>query len=111
MCYKAHHKQVVTRHFGSDVFHISQMTCWKHCNIERTMIVTIAGMTNATPDFIHAICALTKFFYQAQSPMHTDSFIASMIQSLDKFHCIKQGILKAGAQRGKHRTINNFLIP
>ncbi|KAG1877321.1 hypothetical protein F4604DRAFT_1924397 [Suillus subluteus] len=110
-CYKAHHKRVGTHHFGSGISHISQMTCQEHCNIERTMIATIAGATNATPDFVHAICALTKFFYQAQSPIHTDSSITSMVQSLDRFHCLKQGILNAGAQRGKRGAIKNFFIP
>ncbi|KAG1804964.1 uncharacterized protein HD556DRAFT_1283310 [Suillus plorans] len=109
--YKAHHKRVGTRHFGSGVSHISQMTCREHRDIERTMIATIAGATNATPDFVHAIRALTEFFYQAQSPVHTDSSIASMVQSLDEFHRLKQGILDAGARRGKRGTIDNFLIP
>ncbi|KAG1837488.1 hypothetical protein F4604DRAFT_1885724 [Suillus subluteus] len=109
--YKAHHKRVGTRHFGSGVSHISQMTCREHRNIERTMIATIAGATNATPDFVHAIRVLTEFFYQAQSPVHTDSSIASMVQSLDEFHRLKQGILDAGARRGKRGAIKNFFIP
>ncbi|KAG1857135.1 hypothetical protein F4604DRAFT_1883077 [Suillus subluteus] len=100
-----------TRHFGSGVSHISQMTCWEHRDIECTMIATIAGTTNATPYFVHAIHALTEFFYQEQSPIHTDSSIASMVQSLDKFHHLKQGILNASAQRGKCGAIEKFFIP
>ncbi|KAG1726930.1 hypothetical protein EDB19DRAFT_1897601 [Suillus lakei] len=80
--YKAHHKRVGTRHFGSGVSHISQMT------------------SNTTPNFVHAIRFLTEFIYQAQSPVHTELF-----------HRLKQAILDAGAQRGKSGTINNFSIP
>ncbi|KAG1753656.1 uncharacterized protein EDB91DRAFT_1234095 [Suillus paluster] len=109
--YKAHHKQVGTRHFGSGVSHISQMTCREHHNIERTIVAMIAGAVNTTPDFVNAIHFLTKFIYQAQSPMHTDSSIDAMVHSLGEFHRLKQVILDAGAWRGKSGTINNFLIP
>ncbi|KAG2076451.1 hypothetical protein BDR04DRAFT_1003108, partial [Suillus decipiens] len=101
---------VGTHHFGSGVSHISQMTCQEHRNIEWSIVTMIAGAENTTPDFIHAIRFLTEFIYQAQSPMHTDSSIDTMVCSLNKFHRLKQAILDAGAQRGKNRMIDNFLI-
>ncbi|KAG2124381.1 hypothetical protein DEU56DRAFT_873315 [Suillus clintonianus] len=109
--YKAHHQRVGTRHFGSGISHISQMTCQEHRNIERTIVATIAGAANTTPNFVHAICFLTEFMYQAQSPIHTDSSIDAMVHSLGEFHRLKQAILDAGARRGKSGTINNFSIP
>jgi hypothetical protein len=109
--YKAHHKRVGTRHFSSGVSHISQMTCREHRDIERTMVATIAGATNTTPEFVQAIRVLTEFIYQAQSPVHTDSSIRAMVASLSEFHRLKQAILDAGARRGKSKTIDNFLIP
>ncbi|KAG2116454.1 uncharacterized protein F5147DRAFT_743089 [Suillus discolor] len=109
--YKAHHKRVGTRHFGSGVSHINQMTCREHRDIERTIVATVAGAANTTPDFIHAIRFLTEFIYQAQSPVHTDSSIDAMVHSLHMFHTLKQAILDAGARRGKSGTIDNFLIP
>ncbi|KAG2146426.1 uncharacterized protein EDB93DRAFT_1240884 [Suillus bovinus] len=109
--YKAHHKRVGTRHFGSGVSHINQMTCREHCDIERTIVATVAGAANTTPDFVHAIRFLTEFIYQAQSPVHTDSSIDAMVHSLHMFHTLKQAILDAGARRGKSGTIDNFLIP
>ncbi|KAG2357811.1 hypothetical protein BDR07DRAFT_1490270 [Suillus spraguei] len=63
--YKAHHKRVRMHHFGSGVSHISQMTCCEHRDIEWTIITTIAGAANTTPDFVHAIRFLTEFIYQA----------------------------------------------
>jgi hypothetical protein len=108
--FKAHHKRVGTHHFNSGVSHISQMTCREHRDIERTMIATIAGATNATPDFVHTIRVLIEFIYQAQSPVHTDSSINAMVESLREFHRLKQAILDAGARRGKSGTIDNFLI-
>ncbi|KAG2363876.1 hypothetical protein BDR07DRAFT_1450527 [Suillus spraguei] len=108
--YKAHHKRVGTRHFGSGVSHISQITCREHHDIEQTIVTTIAGTANTTPDFVHAFCFLTEFIYQVQSPVHTDSSINAMVHSLDEFHRLKQVILDASAQRGKSGTINNFLI-
>ncbi|KAG2144136.1 uncharacterized protein EDB93DRAFT_1105038 [Suillus bovinus] len=109
--YKAHHKRVGTRHFGSGVSHINQMTCREHRDIERTIVATVAGAANTTPDFVHAIRFLTEFIYQAQSPVHTDSSIDAMVHSLHMFHTLKQAILDAGARRGKSGTIDNFLIP
>ncbi|KAG0701411.1 hypothetical protein DFH29DRAFT_1000269 [Suillus ampliporus] len=108
--YKAQHKRVRTHHFGSGVSHISQMTCQEHRDIERTMIATITGATNVTPDFVRAMRALTKFIYQAQSPVHTNSSMNAMVQSLGEFHRLKQAILDASARRGKSGTLNNFLI-
>ncbi|KAG2044659.1 hypothetical protein BDR03DRAFT_929799 [Suillus americanus] len=110
-CYKAHHKCVSTRHFGSGISHINQMTCREHRDIERTMVAKIAGATNTTPKFIQSIRMLTEFIYQAQSPVHTNSSIHAMVQLLSKFHRLKQAILDAGTRRGKSRTIENFLIP
>ncbi|KAG2127113.1 hypothetical protein DEU56DRAFT_915826 [Suillus clintonianus] len=109
--YKAHHKRVGTHHFGSGISHISQMTCREHRDIERTIVATIAGAANTTPNFVHAICFLTEFIYQAQSPIHTDSSIDDMVHSLGEFHRLKQAILDTGARRGKSGTINNFSIP
>ncbi|KAG1807705.1 hypothetical protein EV424DRAFT_1543759 [Suillus variegatus] len=109
-CYKAHHKHVGTHHFGSGVSHISQMTCHEHHDIEQTMVATIASAANTTPKFVQAIRMLTKFIYQAQSPVHTDSSLCAMVESLSEFHRYKQAILEAGAWRGKKGTINNFLI-
>ncbi|KAG1723221.1 hypothetical protein EDB19DRAFT_1916218 [Suillus lakei] len=87
------------------------MTCREHRDIERTIVATIAGAANTTPNFVHAIRFLTEFIYQAQSPVHTDSSIDAMVRSLDEFHRLKQAILDAGARRGKSGTINNFSIP
>ncbi|KAG1723222.1 hypothetical protein EDB19DRAFT_1898102 [Suillus lakei] len=88
-----------------------EMTCREHRDIERTIVATIAGAANTTPNFVHAIRFLTEFIYQAQSPVHTDSSIDAMVRSLDEFHRLKQAILDAGARRGKSGTINNFSIP
>ncbi|KAG2113016.1 uncharacterized protein F5147DRAFT_744309 [Suillus discolor] len=88
-----------------------EMTCREHRDIERTIVATVAGAANTTPDFVHAIRFLTEFIYQAQSPVHTDSSIDAMVHSLHMFHTLKQAILDAGARRGKSGTIDNFLIP
>ncbi|KAG2746062.1 hypothetical protein P692DRAFT_201695504, partial [Suillus brevipes Sb2] len=63
------------------------------------------------PDFVHAICFLTEFIYQTQSPVHTDLSIDAMVHSLHMFHRLKQAILNADAWRGKSGMIDNFLIP
>ncbi|KAG1824583.1 uncharacterized protein BJ212DRAFT_1444372 [Suillus subaureus] len=115
MLHTCHNLEVVGEdklddHFKAyhNISHINLMTCWEHHNIEWTIVSMITGTANTTPDFVHAIHSLTKFIYQAQSPMHTDSSIDAMVCSLDKFHRLK---LNASAQRGKSEIINNFLIP
>ncbi|KAG2045592.1 hypothetical protein BDR06DRAFT_985748 [Suillus hirtellus] len=108
-----HHAPCTKEHTLSVIYIIlyqmKQMTSQEHRDLQCTLVPSIAGVV--PPQFVHAICALIDFIYQAQSPFYTDTSIDSMIASLKEFHDHKQAILDARARQGTKGTINNFLIP
>ncbi|KAG1870834.1 hypothetical protein F4604DRAFT_1681705 [Suillus subluteus] len=85
------------------------MTGCEHCDIQRTLVPTIVGVTS--PGFIRAISALIDFIYKAQAPTFTDSSINSMSDSLSKFHTHKHFILEVQARMGTSGPIDHFRIP
>lgn len=107
--FKSHHKRTGVRHFTSGVSHVNQMTGREHREIQRAIVPTIWGM--ASPGFIRAVRAMVDFIYLAQSPIHTESSVASMVQALQDFHSHKQAILDAEARRGKKGAKDDFYIP
>ena len=52
-----------------------------------------------------------EFIYQAQSPIHTNATISSMVDTLGKFHGTKQAIIQAKACRGMTGVKKDFNIP
>jgi hypothetical protein len=107
--FRSHHKRVGTRHFSSGVCQMKQMTGREHRDLQRTLVPSIAGVV--LPQFVQAIRALIDFIYKAQSPVHSDASIDSMVSSLQEFHDHKHAILDAGARRGTKGTLENFIIP
>ncbi|EGN91474.1 hypothetical protein SERLA73DRAFT_29507, partial [Serpula lacrymans var. lacrymans S7.3] len=81
----------------------------EHREIQRTILGVIAGC--APPTFIRAICAIIDFIYQAQSPVHTTSSVATMVDMLKEFHEEKDVILMKGARKGKKGPLKHFWIP
>ncbi|KAL4065415.1 hypothetical protein J3A83DRAFT_4266869 [Scleroderma citrinum] len=75
------------------------MTGHDHRDLQCTIVATIAGIVEQ--DFVHAICALINFIYQAQSPTFTELSICNMEGSLSEFHKYK----------GKSKEIDHFWIP
>jgi hypothetical protein len=47
----------------------------------------------------------------AQSPVHTDGSIATMVQALQEFHVTRQVVLEAKARRGASEVKLDFNIP
>jgi hypothetical protein len=88
---------------------MKQMTGREHRDLQRTLVPSIAGVV--LPQFVQAIRALIDFIYKAQSPVHSDASIDSMVSSLQEFHDHKHAILDAGARRGTKGTLENFIIP
>lgn len=110
--YKAQHKRIGVRHFSSGISHINQMTGREHRDIQRTLVPMIAKASpNVTPLFVYCIRSIVEFIYRAQSPTHTDTSLASMVESLGKFHETKDAIIQAEARRGAKGVKNDFNIP
>ncbi|KAI6034859.1 hypothetical protein F5J12DRAFT_901798 [Pisolithus orientalis] len=108
--FKCHHKHIAVRHFVSSISHVKQMTGREHCDIQCTIIPMIAGCV--PPWFLHAVCTLISFIYQAQSPVHTDSSVEAMELSLHEFHTHKDAIIEARARMTKSGGVkDDFLIP
>lgn len=68
----------------------------------------IAGVV--LPQFVHVIHALIDFIYKAQSSVHSDTSIDSMVSLLQEFHDYKHAILDAGMRWGTKGTLENFII-
>ncbi|EGO05155.1 hypothetical protein SERLA73DRAFT_68786 [Serpula lacrymans var. lacrymans S7.3] len=107
--YKSYHKRISFCHFTKGASHIKQMTGRDHCDIQRTIVPTIASA--ASNNAVHSIHGLIDLFYLAQNPTHTPTSIDHMMNALAKFHHYKDAILEAEARRGKKGTIDNFHIP
>ncbi|KAG2118336.1 hypothetical protein BD769DRAFT_1362378 [Suillus cothurnatus] len=107
--FHSQHKHVGTRHFSQGVTHVVQMTSQEHQEIQRTIVPTIVDIVNA--NFIHTVCVLIDFIYQAQSPTFTPTSIAAMDASLQEFHRFKGSITLAEACRGASGPIDHFQIP
>ena len=107
--FKHLHRRVAVHHFSSSISHMIQMTGQDHRDIERTIVPIIAGI--APDHFISPIRAMVEFIYQAQNPIHTDSSVASMTQSLHDFHAGKSAILDLEARTSKSGSMDHFNIP
>ncbi|KAH7904286.1 hypothetical protein BJ138DRAFT_1239251, partial [Hygrophoropsis aurantiaca] len=107
--YKSQHKRIGTRHFASGITHAKQMTGRDHRDIQRTIVPSIAGA--APPGAVLAIRSLVDFIYQAQAPVHTETTIKDMVESLNAFHVAKGAVLEAEARRGKNGAKGDFFIP
>ena len=107
--FKSAHKRVSMRQFSGGVSHVQQMTGREHRDIQRKIVPILAGA--APPDFVAAVRCMIDFIYQAQSPVHSDTTIASMEAALDEFHARKTAIVEAGARKGKSGIKTDFYIP
>ncbi|KAI6094390.1 hypothetical protein EDD16DRAFT_1787737 [Pisolithus croceorrhizus] len=81
--------------------HVNQMTGCEHCDLQHTIVTTIASL--AEPDFVYAI--------HATAPTFMSSAIHAMEESLQEFHMHKDSILRAGVWQGKSKEIGHFQIP
>jgi hypothetical protein len=73
-----------------------RMTHWEHWDLQCTLVPSISGVV--LPQFVHMIHALIDFIYKAQSPVHSDTSIDSMVTLLQEFHDHKHAILDAGVR-------------
>ena len=110
--YKTQHKRVGVRHFGSGISHVNQMTGREHHDIQRTLVPMLAKASpTVSPLFVYCIRSIIEFIYRAQSPIHTDATISSMVDALSEFHGTKQAIIQAEARRGTTGVKKDFNIP
>lgn len=110
--FKTQHKRSGVSHFNSGISHIKQMTGREHRDIQRTIVPMMAKASPVvTPLFVHNLRFLVEFIYRAQSPVHTDSSIASMVGALAEFHATKQAVIDVEARRGASGVKTDFNIP
>lgn len=96
--YKAQYKQVGVCYFTSGISHIKQMTGHEHRDIQQTIIPMISKASPmVTLLFVYSVHFLIEFIYKAQSPVHTNESIASMVKALSEFHETRQAIIDAEA--------------
>jgi hypothetical protein len=87
-------------------------TSHEHRDIQQTIVPMISKATpSVTPHFVYCIRSLVEFIYKAQSPVHTDASITSMVEALSEFHETRQAIIDAEARRGISGVKTDFNIP
>ena len=110
--YKTQHKHIGIRHFNLGISHVKQMTGCEHRDIQHTIVPMIAKASpTVTPLFVYSIHSLIEFIYKAQSPVHSDASLVSMIEALAEFHATKKAIINAEAWRGASGVKTDFNIP
>ena len=60
------------------------------------------------PCFLHAMCVIIDFIYQAQAPIFCDTSITAMEEALKAFHSGKDQVIASGARVGKSGVIYHF---
>jgi hypothetical protein len=78
------------RHFGKGVTHITQMTGKEQKEIEKVLMVVIAGSQSIPPAARTAASALLNFIYLSHYPTHTKDTLQQMEVCLRLFHDHKQ---------------------
>lgn len=78
------------RHFGHGISHLSQLTGKEQKEMEKALMLVIAGCTALPKDAVIAASALLNFIYLARYPIHSESTLGLMEESLKVFHNHKQ---------------------
>ncbi|KAG2110896.1 uncharacterized protein F5147DRAFT_772164 [Suillus discolor] len=103
--------QMCTRYhtFKEGISNLKQTLGQDHRNIQHYIVGVIAGA--APTQFITAIQTLLEFRYLAQAPQFSDKMLMELDNCLQLFHEHKQGIVDAGAWRGKDGEFKSWVIP
>ncbi|KAG1856780.1 hypothetical protein F4604DRAFT_1931785 [Suillus subluteus] len=97
------------RTFKEGISNLKQTSGRDHHNIQRYIVGIIAGA--APTQFIMAIRTLLEFRYLAQAPQFSNKLLMELDSCLQLFHKHKQGIIDAGARRGKDGGVKSWVIP
>ncbi|KAG1799139.1 uncharacterized protein BJ212DRAFT_1305591 [Suillus subaureus] len=94
--------------FKEGISNLKQTSGRDYRSIQCYIIAVIAGA--APTQFITAIWALLEFRYLVQAPQFSDKTLTELNHCLRLFHKYKQGIINAGAQRGKGGGVKSWVI-
>lgn len=84
------------RHFGNGISHLHQMSGKEQKELEKVLMVVIAGCTSLPRQATIAASGLLNFIYLARYPVHTEKTLKLMTDCLALFHKNKQVFLQHG---------------
>ena len=84
------------RHFKNGVSHLSQMTGKEQKEMEKVLMIVIAGQTNLPKKAMVAASGLLNFIYLARYPAHSNHTLKLMENALRTFHANKQIFIDRG---------------
>ncbi|KIK78564.1 hypothetical protein PAXRUDRAFT_36607 [Paxillus rubicundulus Ve08.2h10] len=97
-CFSALPSITGLKHFKSGITTLKQVGGRTQCDVQRYIIVVIAGAAN--PDVVVAIHTMAEFHYLSQAPVITTDVHKDIVTALSEFHTHKQPIIEAGLHQG-----------
>lgn len=82
------------RHFGNGISHLHQMSGKEQKELEKVLMVVIAGSTCLPRQAVIAASGLLNFIYLARYPIHTEETLELMTNCLALFHKNKKVFLE-----------------
>jgi hypothetical protein len=109
---KALQPLVGMRHFANGISHLSQWSGREDRELQRVLIVAIAGAPCIDVNSMRCLRAFHDFLYLAQYRSHTTTTLGYLEQSYTVFHQLKNTFIKNKARRGKKEgVIPHFCFP
>jgi hypothetical protein len=96
-------------HWANGISKLKQYTGREHHNFQKIIVAVAAGGVHS--HVLHAIRALIKFIFQAQSLLIYDEHLHALKEALQEFHFYKNAIVHHGGRCGKKGLIPHFNIP
>jgi Plavaka transposase len=108
---KALQPLVGMRHFANGISHLSQWSGREDRELQRVLIVAIAGAPRIDVNSMRCLRAFHDFLYLAQYRSHTTTTLGYLEQSYTVFHQLKNTFIQNNARRGKKDVIKHFCFP
>jgi Plavaka transposase len=109
---KALQPLVGMRHFANGISHLSQWSGREDRELQRILIVAIAGSPRIDVNAMRCLRAFHDFLYLAQYRSHTTTTLGYLEQSYTVFHQLKNIFIRNKARRGKKGdVIMHFCFP
>jgi hypothetical protein len=99
------------RHFAHGISHLSQWTGREDRELQRVLLVVIAGASGLNENSIRCLRAFHDFLYLVQYRSHSTSTLEYLETALKNFHSLKAVFIRNKAHRGKNGVLRHFCIP
>ncbi len=98
------------RHFANGISHLSQWSGREDRELQRILIVAIAGSPRIDVNTMRCLRAFHDFLYLAQYRSHTTTTLGYLEQSFTVFHQLKKIFIQNKARRGKRGASSGISV-